>query len=190
MQLFKRRKKNSSNWCSLQKLFWIPTLKTCEKKGDVKRGSQKMRSSALTLVTQCRVFLFSTFSWQFLKSKKTWLGQKIGTKNLKWSALYKIHMFSVLFFRKIWTANFPVAISRDFFLPFLLPKFSVAQPSPLHTQKTAVRVRRKKWTALCFSQLFSAEVYTRASRSENIHKRMLFIIYRSMFKNRHAKAHM
>ena len=139
-----------------------------------------MRSSALTLVTQCRVFLFSTFSWQFLKSKKTWLGQKIGTKNLKWSALYKIHMFSVLFFRKIWTANFPVAISRDFFLPFLLPKFSVAQPSPLHTQKTAVRVRRKKWTALCFSQLFSAEVYTRASRSENIHKRMLFIIYRSM----------
>ena len=134
-----------------------------------------MRSSALTLVTQCRVFLFSTFSWQFLKSKKTWLEQKIGTKNLKWSALYKIHMFSVLFFRKIWTANFPVAISRDFFLPFLLPKFSVAQPSPLHTQKTAVRVRRKKWTALCFSQLFSAEVYTRASRSENIHKHMLFI---------------
>ena len=97
-----------------------------------------MRSSALTLVTQCRFFSFFYFFLDsFSSQKKTWLGQKIGTKNLKWSALYKIHMFSVLFFRKIWAAaNFPVAISRDFFLPFLLPKFSVAQPSPLHCTTT------------------------------------------------------
>jgi len=71
-------------------------LKTCEKKRDVKRGSQKMRSSALTLVTQCRVFSFFYFFLDsFSSQKKTWLGQKIGTKNMKWSALYKIHMFSV-----------------------------------------------------------------------------------------------
>jgi hypothetical protein len=43
--------------------------------------------------------------------KKTWLGQKIGTKNLKWSTLLKIHMFSVFLGQQI----FPVAISRDFF---------------------------------------------------------------------------
>ena len=123
-------------------------------------------------------FFFLLFLDSLSSQKKTWLGQKIGTKNLKWSALYKIHMFSVFVLPKnFWTANFPVAISRDFFLPFLLPKFSVAQPSPLHTQKTAVRVRRKKWTALCFSQLFSAEVYTRASRTENIHKHMKYTHY-------------
>ena len=46
-------------------------------------------------------FFFLLFLDSFSSQKKTWLGQKIGTKNLKWSALYKIHMFSVLFFRKI-----------------------------------------------------------------------------------------
>ena len=60
-----------------------------------------MRSSALTLLTQCRFSLFYFFLDSFSSQKKTWLGQKIGTKNLKWSALYKIHMFSILFFRKI-----------------------------------------------------------------------------------------
>ena len=171
-------KKNSSNCCSLQKLFWIPTLKTCEKKRDVKRGSQKMRSSALTLVTQCRGF-FSTFflTVSQVKKKLGW-GKKLALKIWNGRHFIRFTCFLFLFFRKIFGQQiFLWRFHEIFFLPFLLPKFSVAQPSPLHTQKTAVRVRRKKWTALCFSQLFSAEVYTRASRSENIHKHMLFNIY-------------
>ena len=141
-----------------------------------------MRSSALTLVTQCRVFcfFFLLFLDSFSSQKKTWLGQKIGTKNLKWSALYKIHMFSVLFFRKIWAAaNFPVAISRDFFLPFLLPKFSVAQPSPLHyyTHRKQQYGCGERSELHCASHSYSQQKYTLGLPDRKIFTNICYSIY-------------
>ena len=121
-------------------------------------------------------FLYSTFflTVSQVKKKLGW-GKKLALKI--WNGRHFVRFTCFLFCssEKFGQQIFLWRFHEIFFLPFLLPKFSVAQPSPLHTQKTAVRVRRKKWTALCFSQLFSAEVYTRASRSENIHKHMLFI---------------
>ena len=51
-------------------------LENLWKKRDVKRGSQKMRSSALTLVTQCRVFSFFYFFLTVSQVKKNLVGAK------------------------------------------------------------------------------------------------------------------
>ena len=120
-----------------------------------------MRSSALTLVTQCRFSLFYFFLDSFSSQKKTWLGQKIGTKNLKWSALYKIHMFSVFVLpKKFWTANFPVAISRDFFSTVFVAKiFSGSAVTTTHTENSSTGAAKEVNCTVLLTVILSRSIH-------------------------------
>ena len=124
-------------------------------------------------------FFFLLFLDSFSSQKKLGWGKKLALKI--WNGRHFIRFTCFLFCssEKIWTANFPVAISRDFFLPFLLPKFSVAQPSPLHyyTHRKQQYGCGERSELHCASHSYSQQKYTLGLPDRKIFTNICYSIY-------------
>ena len=103
-------------------------------------------------------FFFLLFLDSLSSQKKLGWGKKLALKI--WNGRHFIRFTCFLFCssEKIWTANFPVAISRDFFLPFLLPKFSVAQPSP-HTENSSTGAAKEVNCTVLLTVILSRSIH-------------------------------